>query len=438
MNELTEIKNWYLANFEAFENSLNGQKGEPFHQLRKAAIESFTAQNFPTTKDEEWRNTNIAPILKHNFVLPTSSPELKKEDLNSFLIEGFEADQLVFVNGRFSKELSSEYAVPKGAIIGALSEELKTNPALVEKYFSKLAKPEAAIFTALGAAFTEDGIFIYVPDGKVIEKPLYILNITSAGKEKIIVNPRNIIIAGQNSQVKIIERYVSLDEAVYFTNPVTEIVCGKDSVVEHIKLQDESLNAFHISTTEAELDAGSNFSSYNISTGSAICRNTIKVKFIAEGAECTLNGLYLADGLQLLDNHTTIDHAVPNCESRELYKGALNGKSRAVFNGKVIVRKDAQKTNAFQQNKTILLSDEALIDTKPQLEIFADDVKCSHGATIGQLDEDSLFYLRSRGIGAKEARTILIYAFANDVVKTIKIDSIKKYLEKLLAARLMK
>lgn len=433
-----EIKKQYLENFQAFENSLNGEKERPFHGLRKEAIESFSKLNFPAAKDEEWRFTNISPLLKNQFVLPQVNKNISSNDLAKFLIDGLEANLLTFVNGIYSEELSSISDLPEGVIICNIAGAVEKQNELLEKYFAKYAKHKDNIFSSLNAAFTNNGAFIYIPNGKIIEKPIMILHLVSAGEDKILVQPRNLFIAGTNSQVKIIESYTSVNGGVYFTNAVTEIICGENAVVEHIKLQNESHNAFHIATIEIDLEKHSNFSSYNVSLGSAITRNNINAKFNAEWSECTLNGLLLTDGTQLIDNHTMIDHAVPNCVSHELYKGVLNGKSKAVFNGKVMVRKDAQKTNAFQQNKTILLSDEALIDTKPQLEIFADDVKCSHGATIGRLDEDSLFYLRARGIGLEQAKTILIYAFASDVVHSINIDPLKDHLEKLLAERLMK
>lgn len=438
MTHTDETKNRFIDTFKLFENTLNGQKQNPFHAIRKEAIKAFAKLNFPTSKDEEWRFTNIAPILKNPYTLSEGKTVLTAEDLYKFMIEGLDAYLLVFVNGSYVDELSSVEDLPEGTIICSIDEAIYLHSELFTKYFSKYAKFEENIFSALNAAFTSDGAFIFVPEGNVVEKPLMIIHAASVNGQKLLIQPRNLFIAGSNSQVKIIENYVSMNDDVYFTNSVTEIICGESSIVEHIKMQSESRNAYHVSTTGIDLEAKSVFSSYNVALGSSINRNNIDAKFNGEYSECSLNGLLLTDGNQLIDNHTMIDHAVPNCVSHELYKGVLDGKSRAVFNGKVMVRKDAQKTNAFQQNKTILLSEEAMIDTKPQLEIFADDVKCSHGATIGRLDEDSLFYLRARGIGLDQAKTILIYAFASDVVHSIKIDPLKDHLEKLLAERLMK
>jgi Fe-S cluster assembly protein SufD len=277
-----------------------------------------------------------------------------------------------------------------------------------------------------------------VHDNKIVDEPINILFITAAGEEKILSQPRNLFVAGKNSQVTIIERYASLDNGIYFTNVVSEIVTGENSSINHIKIQEEGLKAFHVSRTEVDQEKNSNFVSYSISLGGEISRYDLNSKFNDEGGECSLNGLYLLTGNQLYDTHSLIDHAKPHCTSHEHYKGILDDTSRGVFNGKVIVRKDAQKTNAFQENNNIILSDGALVNTKPQLEIFADDVKCSHGATVGQLDQDSLFYLRSRGIGEEKARDILIHAFASDVIKSIKVEQVKNYLEEILEGRFNK
>jgi Fe-S cluster assembly protein SufD len=289
------------------------------------------------------------------------------------------------------------------------------------------------IFTALSTAFTDDGAFIYIPSGKIVEEPIHIIFITDSGNEKILTQPRNLFIAEKNSQVTIIEHYFGKDGEIYFTNSVTEIVAEENAIVDHIKLQEESKKAFHIARMEVDQERSSNFSSHLISTGADLTRNDFNAKFNDEGGECTLNGLYMIDGKQLFDAHTLMDHAKPHCNSHEHYKGILDDKSRGVFNGKIIVRQDAQKTNAFQENNSILLSDEALVNTKPQLEIFADDVKCSHGATIGQMDDDAKFYLKSRGIGEEASNSILLHAFASDVITSIKIESIRNYIEKIIS-----
>jgi len=435
MSSTTKIKDWYTSQFDSFKNRLNGGKSAAIHQLRKDALNRFGQLEFPTQKDEEWKYTNISPLLKHNFVTPTSKVLIEQELVKKYLFEELEHSLLVFVNGYFIDEHSDIKNLPDGVVAGNLSEAIKNNSPLIEKHFTKYAHHQNNIFTALSTAYTNDGAFVYVPDGKIVEEPIHIIYITSSDDNKIIVQPRNLFIAGKNSQVAIIEHYVSAEESVYFTNSVTEIVADESSVVDHIKLQEESRNAFHIARMEIYQERNSNFSSHSISVGGELTRNDINSRFNDEGSECTLNGLYMIEGSQLFDAHTLIDHTMPHCNSHEHYKGILNDKSRGVFNGKVIVRPDAQKTNAFQENNNILLSNDALINTKPQLEIFADDVKCSHGATIGQLDEEARFYLKSRGIGEEASRAILLHAFASDVVTSIKTDALRNYLEKIITDR---
>jgi Fe-S cluster assembly protein SufD len=435
MSSTSEIKNWYTSQFDSFEKRLNGEKSAAVHPLRKEALNRFGLLEFPTQKDEEWKYTNISPLLKHNFVPSSGKVPIEKELVKKNLFDEIEHSLLVFVNGHFADEHSDIKNFPGGVVAGSFSEAIKNNSPLIEKHFTKYAHHQNNIFTALSTAYTNDGAFIYVPDGKIIEDPVHIIYITSSGNKKIIVQPRNLFIAGKNSQVTIIEHYVSIEESVYFTNSVTEIVADASSVVDHIKLQEESRNAFHIARMEVDQERNSNFSSHSISIGGELTRNDVNTRFNDEGSECTLNGLYMIEGNQLFDAHTLIDHAMPHCNSHEHYKGILSDKSRGVFNGKVIVRPDAQKTNAFQENNNLLLSNDALINTKPQLEIFADDVKCSHGATIGQLDEEARFYLKSRGIGEEASRAILLHAFASDVITSIKTESVRNYLEKIITER---
>jgi Fe-S cluster assembly protein SufD len=435
MNELLDIKNWYLSNYKIFENSLNGESEKPVHNLRKDAIASFAELNFPTTRDEEWKYTNISPIFKHNFKPSSGKEEINSKEISRFLFENLDAHLLVFINGIYSEELSSVKDILPGVEAGSIYNAIERDSPVVAKHFGKYADFKNEIFTSLSTAFLKDGAFIYVPDGKIIEKPIHALFVTSSKNEKVLSQPRNLFVAGKNSQVSIIEQYVSLDDGIYFTNSVTEIVADENSVVDHIKLQEESKKAFHIARMEVDQERSSNFISHSITLGGEISRNDFNAKFNDEGSESTLNGLYLLGGSQLFDTHTLIDHAKPNCNSHEHYKGILDDKSRAVFNGKVMVRQDAQKTNAFQENNNIILSHEALVNTKPQLEIFADDVKCSHGATIGQLDEDAMFYLKSRGIGEESGRAILIHAFASDVLTSIKIKPVREYLEEILSKK---
>jgi Fe-S cluster assembly protein SufD len=435
MDKTLNIKDWYVSNFPEFEKRLNGSKSKEIHRIRTEALNRISQLEFPTQKDEEWKYTNISALLKHNFVQSSEKISIAREFIKSKLFDEIEGSLIVFVNGHYSEEHSDLQNLPGGVLVGSLSEAIKNNKPLIEKHFTKYADHQNNIFTALSAAYTEDGAFIYMPEGVIVEDPIHVLFIASSKEQKILAQPRNLFIAGKNSQVTLIEHYVSTEEYVYFTNTVTEIVANENSVVNHIKLQEESINAFHIARMEVNQERGSNFSSHSISTGAGLTRNDFNSRFNAEGSECTLNGLYMIEGNQLFDAHTLIDHAMPHCNSHEHYKGILSDKSRGVFNGKVIVRPNAQKTNAFQENNNILLSNNALVNTKPQLEIFADDVKCSHGATIGQLDEEARFYLKSRGIGEEASRAILLHAFASDVITSIKTDSLRDYLEKIITER---
>lgn len=433
MENKTDIKQYFINQFQEFERSLNGEKDSYFHQMRKSALDEFSKLPIPTQKDEEWKYTNISPLLKHNFV-SAKKAKVNSAKINKFLFDQLEHSLMVFVNGHFAPELSRLKDIPGNIKVSSLAEELKNNNPIISEHLGKYAVQENQIFTALSTAFTNDGAFIYVPDGKIVENAIHIIFLTSS-EHKVFTQPRNLFIAGKNSQVTIIEHYVSDDASVYFTNSVTEIIADENAVVDHIRLQEESSKAFHIARMEIDQERSSNFSSHLISTGAEFARNDFNARFNDEGSECTLNGLFMIKENQLFDAHTMIDHAKPHCQSHEHYKGILQDKSKGVFNGKVMVRQDAQKTNAFQENNTILLSDDAVMNTKPQLEIFADDVKCSHGATIGKLDQNAMFYLKSRGIGDEAATAILIHAFASDVITSIKIPALRDYLEKIISHR---
>lgn len=435
MDNIIEFKEWFIKNFKTFEDNLNGEKTPELHRIRKEALKNFSELSLPTLKHEEWRYTNISPLLKYNFTLPSKDLQISNELVNKFSFNEMDSNILIFVNGKFSKENSKLLNLQEGIIAGSISDAMKNNPEIIEKHFGKYASYNNQIFTALSTAYTKDGAFVYVQEGIIVENPIHIIFITTASEEKIIIQPRNLFVASKNSQVTIIEHFVSENDSIYFTNAVTEIVVGDNAIVDHYKLQEESKNAFHIARVEINQKRCSNFTSHSISTGGVLTRNDINAHFNGEGGECTLNGLFLLEDKQLFDAHTLIDHATPLCNSHEHYKGILDDNSRGVFNGKVLVRQDAQKTNAFQQNNNILLSNNALVNTKPQLEIFADDVKCSHGATIGQIDEEAKFYLKSRGIGEEASNAILIHAFASDVIKSMKIESVRNYLEDILSKR---
>jgi Fe-S cluster assembly protein SufD len=426
-------KDAFLAPFSRLEKDLAKHGRPSLQRLRKSAIARFDEIGFPTARTEDWRFTSVAPIVQTTFEFAPTRPRLTVEQLKEAL--GIETNnRLVFVNGLFAPELSALPSVPQGVIAGSLAEALDKSPEAVEPHLAHHARFEDLPFTALNTAFFRDVAFVVVPRGKVAEEPIHLVFVATSPDSPAAIHPRNLIVLGSTSQATIVESYVGLGDDTYFTNAVTEIVVADGAVVDHYKVQRESLAAFHVANTQIHTERDSNFTSHFIGLGGRLVRNEVRALLDAEGCECTLNGLYLASGRQHVDNHTVIDHAKPRCASHELYKGILDGKAHGVFNGKIFVRQDAQKTDAKQTNQTLLLSDDATINTKPQLEIFADDVKCTHGATVGQLDAEATFYLRTRGIGKDEARSLLTYAFANDIVSRIKVASVRGQLEQALLA----
>jgi Fe-S cluster assembly protein SufD len=433
MMDVMEDKDCYLSSFIEFEKGLGDRKHSSIHPVRRAAMDRFAELGFPTLHDEEWRFTNLAPLTKVPFRLaPRQRHGLTTEPLRNVIGGDTDCHRLVFVNGYFAEDLSSA-GRPEGVL--GLAAVLDAHPSWPEPYLARFARYDEQPFTALNTAFIDDGAFVLIPKGAVIEKPIHLVYLSTARGEPTVSHPRTLIVAFPNSQATIIESYVGLESDVYFTNAVTEIVLDENAVLDHYKLQQESPAAFHIATQQVQQERSSNFRSHSIALGGTLVRNDAGAVLAGEGCECTLNGLYLGADRQLIDNHTRIDHAKPHCASHELYKGILDGKARGVFNGKIYVHPDAQKTDAKQTNKTLLLSDDATINTKPQLEIFADDVKCTHGATVGQLAGDAIFYLRSRGIGLEEARNLLTFAFANDVISRIQVPSIARQLEAVLVSR---
>jgi Fe-S cluster assembly protein SufD len=353
--------------------------------LRQRAAEIFRARGFPTTRDEEWRFTNVAAIAKADF--PIAAPKVSCHNLRA---------------------------------------ALELYPELIDEHLGRYASDDSNPFVALNTASFEDGAFLHVPKNTIVDEPVWVDFTGVSGHAN---HPRNLIVVGAGSQVRIVERYTGAGR--YFTNAVTEIVVGENATVEHVKLEEESPDSFHVATIQVQQARDSNFKAHNISLGGLLVRNDVNA-VLSTGCEGTLNGLYLTKGTQHVDNHTALDHAAPHAASHELYKGIMDGASSAVFNGKILVRKDAQKTDAKQTNKNLVLSENAVINTKPELQILADDVRCTHGATVGQLDEEALFYLRARGIGQIAARDLLIYAFARDVIDRVGIPSVRDYLEKAL------
>ncbi|MCX6152334.1 MAG: Fe-S cluster assembly protein SufD [Ignavibacteriales bacterium] len=432
-----DLKEWYNEKFKIFEKNLNGQSKTYIHGLRKQAIEKFAELGFPTTKSEDWKYTNLTPLLNFNYVPAVLENEtsITANEIEKYLIKDLKATLLVFVNGIYVKELSRRLPQTEKIEVIKFNSLSQSDVKYIENHFSKYVKIDNG-FVALNTAFSLNGVIIKIPENLIVEDPIHFLFLSGDEKTNVLAQPRNILLAGKNSQTKIIESYHSISENPYLLNSVNEIVLEENAILDFYKIQNEGDKAFHISRTEVHQKRSSVFTSTTISMGGEIIRNDLNAVLADENSECHFFGLYLADGKRLVDNHTLIDHAKPHCHSNELYKGILDEKSRGVFNGKVIVRKDAQKTLAYQSNKNLLISRDARIDTKPQLEIFADDVKCSHGATVGQLDDQSLFYLQSRGISKEKARSILIKAFASDIIDLIKIDQLKDQLSEKILDRL--
>jgi Fe-S cluster assembly protein SufD len=407
--------------------------------LRRQGIERFAALGFPTLQQEAWRLTNVAAVARGRFVRPEAGPASSAEiDPEEILPHTFAAAaQLVFVDGRFAPALSHRSGLPAEVLAGSLAEALERWPGEVEPHLG-LAATDVNPFVALNTAFLRDGAFVKVPRGVAVAGPIHLLFLASAADENragmTVAFPRNLIVAGETSQVTVVETYAGT--GAYFTCAVTELVAGPGAVVDHCKVQRESREAFHIATFQILAERDSAPSSHSISIGGGLVRNDINAVLNGEGVDCILNGLYLAEGRQHVDTHMRVEHAAAHCASHELYKGVLDGKARAVFDGLIYVHKGAQKTDAKQSNRNLLLSRDAIANSNPQLEIFADDVRCTHGSTVGQLDDDAIFYLRSRGIGEEAARSLLTYAFASDVVERIKVEPVRRDLEELLFARL--
>ncbi len=411
---------------ESFRESRSPRDAEWLVEIRRAAMEQLRETGFPTVKDEDWKYTNVAPILKVPFSPPPEEGPRRLEQPR-------EGAQLVFINGRHAPALSS---VPRdGVEIGSLRDALAKEPELVRPYLARIVRKSNA-FAAANSAFLEDGAFVRIPKGTVAAEPIHLVFLSEPAFGPTVSHPRNLVIAEPGSQAAVVETWIGTAGEVYFTNAVTEVVLQNGANLDLYKLERESTAAYHVATTEVRLERDCRFTSHSITLGGALVRNDLNVRLDAEGADCTLNGLFLGSGTQHLDNHTLIDHAKPHGTSRELYKGIMDGKSRGIFHGKIIVRPDAQKTDAMQTNKNLLLSKEALVNSTPALEIFADDVKCRHGSTIGQLDAGAMFYLQSRGIGEAEARNLLVYAFASDVASRIRIAPLRALVEEHLGLSL--
>jgi Fe-S cluster assembly protein SufD len=403
------------------------------HQLRMAGLEMFKAKGFPTLRDEEWRHTRVRPIAATTFT-PVLQAKPESVTVGRILERTFDdgdCRRLVFVDGHFAPELSRIGELPEGILLGSLKDALADHPDLIEPYLGQSDAVERHTFAALNTAFLRDGALVFIQGNVTIEDPVHIVFASTGDGEATVSHPRTLVVAGDNSRLNIVESFIGTQDSAgtYFTNAVSEFFCGENAEINHCKLQRESSRAYHVATQQIKVELNGRFASENISLGGGLVRNDADAVLDGEGIDCRMDGLYLATHRQHVDNHTFIRHAKPHCHSFEAYKGILDGKSRGVFNGKIYVDPDAQKTDAKQSNSCLLLSEDARINTNPQLEIFADDVKCTHGATVGQLDEDAVFYLRSRGIPDEEARHMLIYAFAAELFDRIKIDQVAERLE---------
>ena len=420
----------YLEAFEQLENRPNAPSW--LNTLRQQGFVRFVESGFPTTHDEDWRFTNVSQIANTGF---ETAPEARVSaaNLEAFAVSDF-ACQVVFVNGRFAPALSRIPATGK-VRIASLAQALSSDPDSVQAHLGRYLNYQRDAFAALNTAFIEDGACVFIPRSTVIDEPIYLLYVSVAGDKPVVEHPRNLIVVEENSQATIVEDYVSLENggsASSFSNTVTELVAAESAVVSHYMIVRPAADAFNISTLRIQQGRSSNVATHSLLLSGALVRNNVHPVLAGEGAECLINGLFMANDRQHMDNYMLVEHASPHCNSRQFYNGVLNGQSHGVFHGRIIVHKDAQKTDAKQTNRNLLLSDDAQIDTKPQLEIYADDVKCTHGATIGQVEENALFYLRSRGLDEGSARHVLLLAFANECLDRMNSEQVRAHLERMV------
>jgi len=423
----------YLSQFEQIAPQLPGAGLDWMARTRRDARDSFASLGFPTPRLEDWKYTRVAPIEKRSFrPYQGKGVGLGVDGLDGFEWQDLESHRLAFVNGRYSSTLSALGKLPKGVTVTSLAEAIDREPEVLEAHLARYADPRGQAFAALNTAFLCDGAFVRLARGVKLDEPLHLVFLSTPQQYDLCSQPRVLVVGEEDTRLVVIESYGGIGESAYLTNALTELSLAEGASVEHYKIQRESAKAFHIATVEAHQSRDSRFVSHAVSLGASISRNDINVRLDAEGADCELNGLYLGKGRQHTDFHTRIDHEKPHGSSREFYKGILTGHARGVFDGRVYVHPDAQKTDAQQSNSNLLLSRDAEVDTKPQLEIYADDVKCSHGATVGQLDENMVFYLRSRGIEERAARGLLTYGFARDVLERMSIGAVRDQLAELI------
>ena len=431
-----DLKEKLVASFMAFENKGNVDLDSKVHGIRSAAIQSFESAGFPTRRDEEWKYTSLNSLLKNDYsVFPQGEATVDLKDVKKYFLHEIESFKIVFIDGVYSSFLSdTSHEVADVCILSSALKQPKYKM-VIDHYFGTLASKNDSL-TSLNTAFSKEGSFINIPKNVVLPKPIQILNFSTGSEKEIMLQPRNLIVVGENSHVQIYERHQSLSDNVVLTNAVTEIFAHKRAIADIYKIQNDRATSSLIDNTYVHQKDSSIVSINTFSFGGNITRNNLEFHQEGEHITSNLNGITVIGNKQHVDNHTLVHHKKENCESHEMYKGIYDDQSTGVFNGKVIVDKEAQKTNAYQQNDNVLIGDKASINAKPQLEIFADDVKCSHGCTIGQLDSSALFYLQSRGIPKKEAKALMLFAFCNDVVEKIKIPALKSRISKLLADKL--
>jgi Fe-S cluster assembly protein SufD len=429
-----ELKEKLLSSFMAFEERIDVTS--ELHDVRTSAIKNFENKGFPTKKEESWKYTSLNSILKNDFsVFPKNENTIEFADVKKYFIHEIDTYKLVFIDGVFNSFLSS--TTHEGLDICLMSSTLNKPKykMVIDNYFNKIANKDESL-TSLNTAFANEGAYINIPKSKVVDKPIEIMYFSTGSEAALLVQPRNLIIVGENSHVQIIERHQSLNENPVLTNSVTEIFAQKRAIVDYYKIQNDNLEANLIDNTYVSQQKETNVSVNTFSFGGNLTRNNLNFYHFGERIVSILNGITIIGDKQHIDHYTLVQHSTPNCESHQDYKGIFSDRSTGVFNGKIFVEREAQKTNAFQKSNNILLSDKATINAKPQLEIFADDVKCSHGCTIGQLDETAMFYMQQRGIPKKEAKALLMYAFSNAVIESIKIPELKQRITKIIATKL--
>jgi Fe-S cluster assembly protein SufD len=432
----TEQIGTYLESFTEFHKRAPGKDQPWLRELREKAFARFCETGFPTTHDEDWRFTNVSPIAKTSFRLAVGETLPSIEQVEPFFVHGA-ACQLVFVNGKFAEALSSIGNLPSGVRVSSLAAQISRDPAALQPHLGRYLNIDRDAFSALNTAFLEDGACVHIRRGTVIHDPICFLYISTSSETPFMSYPRNLIVAENETQATIVEDYVSFGESPAFCNTATELFAGDNAAISHYMIEREHKQAFNISTLRIEQGRSANVSSHSVLLGGGLVRNNVHPVLAGEGSECLINGLFIGNGQQHLDNYMLVEHASPHCASRQFYNGILDDQAHGVFHGRIIVHKDAQKTDAKQTNRNLLLSDDARIDTKPQLEIYADDVKCTHGATIGQIEENALFYLRSRGIDEISARKLLLLAFANECLDRMAANPAREHVERLINEHLL-